>query len=115
MTRATAPVAAEIIAGRPPTKAIVTAIVNDANRPTLGSTPAMIENEIASGISASATTSPDSTSVRKTFGDNHEGRKPRSRAGDSSRKLGTMGNPSSSGASVLSPRVGSRGRGMAGR
>ena len=58
MTRATAPVAAEIIAGRPPTKAIVTAMVKEANRPIRGSTPAMIENEIASGISASATTRP---------------------------------------------------------
>ena len=50
--------AAEIIAGRPPTIEIVTAIVNEANSPTRGSTPAMIENEIASGISASATDEP---------------------------------------------------------
>src|SRR5699024_9271368 len=64
MTRAIAPVAAEIIAGRPPVKAIVTAIVNEANSPTRGSTPARIENEMASGISARATTSPASTSVR---------------------------------------------------
>lgn len=35
------------MAGRPPTKAMVTAMMNDENRPTLGSTPAMIENEIA--------------------------------------------------------------------
>ncbi len=69
MTRATAPVAAEIIAGRPPRKAMVTAMVNEANRPTRGSTPAMIENEIASGISASATTRPASTSVRSRFGE----------------------------------------------
>ena len=69
MTSATAPVAAEIIAGRPPTMAMVTAMVKEANRPTRGSTPAMIENEIASGISASATTRPASTSVRSTFGD----------------------------------------------
>ncbi|GAA0478717.1 hypothetical protein Ade02nite_40720 [Paractinoplanes deccanensis] len=48
-TRATAPVAAEIIGGRPPVKAIVTAMVNEANRPILGSTPARIENEMASG------------------------------------------------------------------
>jgi hypothetical protein len=65
-TRAIAPVAAEIMAGRPPTIAMVTAMVKDANRPTLGSTPAMIENEIASGISASATTRPASTSVRSS-------------------------------------------------
>ena len=58
MTRATAPVAAEIIARRPPTIEIVTAMVNEANRPIAGSTPAMIEKEIASGISARATTRP---------------------------------------------------------
>ena len=69
MTSATAPVAAEIIAGRPPRNAIDTAIVNDANSPTRGSTPAMIENEIASGISASATTRPASTSVRSIRGE----------------------------------------------
>jgi hypothetical protein len=65
-TRAIAPVAAEIIAGRPPAIAIVTAIVNEANSPTLGSTPAMIENEIASGIRASATTRPARSSTRST-------------------------------------------------
>ena len=68
-TRAIAPVAAEIIAGRPPTNAMVTAIVNEANSPTRGSTPAMIENEIASGMSASATTRPASTSVRSRRGE----------------------------------------------
>ncbi|GGO68873.1 hypothetical protein GCM10012276_03720 [Nocardioides deserti] len=69
MTRAIAPVAAEIIAGRPPRNEIATAIVNDANSPTRGSTPAMIENEIASGISARATTRPARTSVRSMRGD----------------------------------------------
>ena len=68
-TRAIAPVAAEIIAGRPPVKAIATAIVNEAKRPTRGSTPAMIENEIASGISASATTKPASSSIRSRLAD----------------------------------------------
>src|SRR5699024_10526712 len=63
ITSATAPVAAEIIAGRPPTTAIVTAIVNEANSPTCGGTPAMIEKEIASGMRARATTRPPSTSV----------------------------------------------------
>src|SRR3546814_16826873 len=48
---------------------MVTAIVNDANSPTRGSTPAMIENEIASGISANATTSPAKTSVLRRRGD----------------------------------------------
>jgi hypothetical protein len=57
------------MAGRPPTIAIVTAIVNEENKPTRGSTPAMIENEIASGMSAKATTKPASTSVRSRFGD----------------------------------------------
>ncbi len=42
---------------------MVQAIVNDANSPMRGSTPAMIENEMASGMSARATTSPASTSV----------------------------------------------------
>ena len=46
-----------------------TAIVNEANSPTRGSTPAMIENEIASGISARATTRPARTSVRSILGD----------------------------------------------
>jgi hypothetical protein len=69
MTSATDPVAAEIIAGRPPVMAMVTAMVNDANKPTRGSTPAMMENEMASGISASATTRPASTSVRKRLGE----------------------------------------------
>ncbi len=69
MTRATEPVAAEIIAGLPPTMAMVTAMVKEANRPTRGSTPAMMENEIASGISASATTKPASTSVLSRLGD----------------------------------------------
>ncbi len=64
ISSAIAPVAAEIIAGRPPAKAITTAMENEAYRPTLGSTPAMIENAIASGISASATTRPERTSPR---------------------------------------------------
>src|SRR5699024_2039325 len=68
ITSATAPVAAEIIAGLPPKNAMETAIVNDANKPTRGSTPAMMENEIASGINASATTSPPRTSVRNMRG-----------------------------------------------
>src|SRR5680860_1385756 len=68
MTRAMAPVAAEIIAGRPPRNEMETAIVKDAKRPRRGSTPAMIEKEMASGISARATTSPASTSVRSILG-----------------------------------------------
>ena len=37
---------------------MTTAMINEAYNPTIGSTPAMIENEIASGINASATTIP---------------------------------------------------------
>ena len=51
---------------------MVTAIVNEANSPTRGSTPARIENEIASGISASATTRPARTSVRSTRGEDSQ-------------------------------------------
>jgi hypothetical protein len=69
MTSATAPVAAVIIAGRPPRKAIDTAITKDENKPTRGSTPAMIENEIASGIKAIATTRPARTSRVRMRGD----------------------------------------------
>ena len=72
MTNAIAPVAADIIPGRPPTKLMTTAIQNEAYKPTLGSTPAIIEKAIASGIRARATTSPESTSPR-TF-ENHSSR-----------------------------------------
>ncbi|MNJ74497.1 hypothetical protein D3C77_714370 [compost metagenome] len=41
---------------------MVTAIQKEAYNPTIGSTPAKIENEMASGINASATVIPDSTS-----------------------------------------------------
>ncbi len=64
MSSAMAPVAAEIIPGRPPVKAITTAMQNEAYRPTWGSTPAMIEKAMASGISARATTRPASRSPR---------------------------------------------------
>src|ERR1700754_1867157 len=64
ISKAIAPVAAEITAGRAPEEAITTAMENEAYNPILGSTPAMIEKAIASGISASATTSPESTSPR---------------------------------------------------
>ena len=64
ITSAIAPVAAEIMPGRPPAIEVTTAMQNEAYSPTLGSTPAMIENAIASGIRASATSRPDSTSPR---------------------------------------------------
>ena len=73
ITSAIAPVAAEIIPGRPPTKLITTAIQNDAYKPTFGSTPAIIEKAIASGIKASATTKPDNVSPRIL--ENHSSRK----------------------------------------
>src|SRR3546814_4926615 len=50
--------------GRPPVNEMTTAMQNAAYRPTFGSTPAMIEKAMASGISASATTRPASTSPR---------------------------------------------------
>src|SRR5699024_3093620 len=58
ITKAIAPVAAEIIPGRPPTKAMMTAIQKEAYKPTIGSTPARMEKAIASGIKAKATTVP---------------------------------------------------------
>ena len=64
MSTAVAAVAAEIMPGRPPVNAIMTAIENDAYRPTLGSTPAIKEKAIASGMSAKATTSPANISPR---------------------------------------------------
>ncbi|GHI47718.1 hypothetical protein ScoT_38920 [Streptomyces albidoflavus] len=44
-------------------------MVNEANSPTAGSTPAITEKLMTSGISASATTSPASTSVHNRRGD----------------------------------------------
>ena len=64
ISSAIAAVAAEIIAGRPPIKAITTAIENEAYSPTCGSTPAIIEKAIASGISAKPTTIPAKISAR---------------------------------------------------
>lgn len=69
ISSAIAPVAAEIRPGRPPTKAVTTAIMNEAYSPTFGSTPAMIEKAIASGISAKATRIPANMSVLTL--DNH--------------------------------------------
>ncbi|MNC16422.1 hypothetical protein D3C75_642760 [compost metagenome] len=61
---AIAPVAAEIIPGLPPAIAVTTAMQKEAYRPTIGLTPARIENAIASGISAIATVIPDRMSLR---------------------------------------------------
>src|SRR3546814_20501465 len=62
INNAMAPVAAEIIPGRPPVKAITTEIQNAAYKPTFGSTPAITEKAIASGTRARATTTPASQS-----------------------------------------------------
>ena len=53
---------AEIIPVLPPTNEMVTAIQKVAYSPTVGSTPAITEKAIASGINAKATTIPDNTS-----------------------------------------------------
>ena len=63
-TTATAAVAAEIMAGRPPRNAITIAMATDAYNPTRGSTPEMIEKPMASGMSASETTMPARISRR---------------------------------------------------
>ncbi|KDR40999.1 hypothetical protein BG61_21915 [Caballeronia glathei] len=65
--------AAEIMPGLPPAIADTTAMLNAAYRPTFGSTPAMMENASASGISASATTMPARISARMF--ENHSSRK----------------------------------------
>ena len=44
------------------------AITNEENKPYRGSTPAMMENEMASGINAMATTRPASTSRTRMRG-----------------------------------------------
>src|SRR5699024_9206093 len=63
------------MAGRPPVNAMVTAMVNAAKSPIRGATPARIEKAIASGIRASATTSPASTSVRSRATEENAARK----------------------------------------
>ena len=63
INRAVEPVAEVIIAMRPPTTAMVSDRQKAPNRPTFGSTPAMPEKAIASGIIAKATTRPDSRSL----------------------------------------------------
>ena len=52
-----------IIALLLPKSARVTERMNAPNKPTLGSTPAMPEKAMASGIIAKATTKPDKTSL----------------------------------------------------
>src|SRR5699024_12288971 len=57
-TRANAAVVQENIAGRPPAKAMDIVIINGVKRPVIGSSPATIEKETASGINAILTINP---------------------------------------------------------
>ena len=69
ITNATEPAAAVTIAGRPPRNDIDRHNTTEAIRLTLGSTPAITENEITSGINARAVMTPASTSRVKSVGD----------------------------------------------
>ncbi len=62
MTTAMAPVAPEIIPGRPPKTEVIKPTINAAYKPTSGSTLATKAKATASGTSANATVKPDSTS-----------------------------------------------------
>ena len=62
ITSATEPAAAVTIAGRPPSNDMLIHSTTEASRLTLGSTPAITEKEITSGINASAVITPASAS-----------------------------------------------------
>src|SRR5690554_371814 len=62
-TTATAPVAPEIIPGRPPRIDVTSPMTNAAYNPVNGDNPAINAKATASGIRAIATVSPDNTSV----------------------------------------------------
>ena len=62
ITTAKAPVAPEIIPGRPPKIEVIKPIMNAAYKPTNGSTPATNANATASGTRANATVIPDKIS-----------------------------------------------------
>ena len=62
-TMATAPVAPEIIPGRPPRIEVTNPIMKAAYNPVKGESPAMMAKATASGIKARATVNPDKTSV----------------------------------------------------
>ncbi len=64
ISKAIAPVEAEIIPEREPVKAITTQIANDAYKPTLGSSPAIMEKAIASGMSCLLYTSDAADDLR---------------------------------------------------
>ena len=63
ITTASAPVAPEIIPGRPPKTAVTKPTRKAAYNPTKGCTPATNANATASGTRAKATVSPDKSSV----------------------------------------------------
>ncbi len=63
MTTASAPVAPEIIPGRPPKTDVINPTINAAYSPTSGSTPATKAKATASGTSASATVIPERMSA----------------------------------------------------
>ena len=62
ITTAMAPVAPEIIPGRPPITAVTKPIINAPYSPTKGSMPAIKAKAIASGTRAKATVKPDKIS-----------------------------------------------------
>ena len=64
ITTATAPVAPEIMPGLPPRMLVTRPITKAAYRPVSGERPAINAKATASGINASATVRPESTSVR---------------------------------------------------
>ena len=64
MTTAKAPVAPEIIPGRPPKTDVINPIIKAAYKPTKGGTPATKAKATASGTSARATVTPDNRSLR---------------------------------------------------
>lgn len=63
VTAAMAPVAPEIMAGRPPNTAVMMPMIHAAVSPTNGSTPATNENATASGTCANATVMPHRASM----------------------------------------------------
>ena len=63
ITTAIAPVAPDIILGRPPKMDVTNPIIKAAYSPTNGDKPAIRANATASGTNASATVRPERTSV----------------------------------------------------
>lgn len=59
MITARAPVAPDIMPGRPPATAVIRQTMNAAYSPTIGGTPAIMAKATASGTSARATVSPE--------------------------------------------------------